>query len=312
MNHAGRNGPEGQTAPADPWFDWLTSRRHGGDPGFELSVRRTVESYRNRVLDGAQLAEGMTLLDVGAGDGLIAFGAIARVGPSLKVILADISPALLQRAEAVACQLGFQDSCVFLQGSAERLEKVPDASADVVTTRAVLAYVQDKAAAAREFRRVLKPGGRISLAEPIYRDESLHLARLAEFVGRRPADPSTLDARLFLRWKGAQLPSTPADIRASPLTNFTERDLITFFEDAGFVDTHLELHIDMRKAVAVPWDAFLDTAHHPQVPTVREILATRFTEEERRHFADKLRPVVEAGQILNRDTIAYLTAVKPK
>ena len=83
-----------------------------------------MERYRDRVLDGARLAEGMTLLDVGTGDGLVAFGAIARVGPSLKVVLADISPALLQRAEEAAVAQGVRDQCTFLQASAEALPGV--------------------------------------------------------------------------------------------------------------------------------------------------------------------------------------------
>ncbi len=299
-------------ATNDPWFDWLTERRHGGNPILEQSVRLTVDRYRDRVLDGAGLAEGMTLVDVGTGDGLIAFGAMARVGASLKVILTDVSTALLRRAEEIARQRGVQEQCVFIQGSAEQLDGVADASADALTTRAVLAYVADKAAAAREFYRVLRPGGRISLAEPIYRDESLQLAVLAQFLESRLPDAATLDARLYLRWKEAQLPSTPADIASNPLTNFTERDLMTMFETAGFGEAHLELHIDARKAAAAPWDAFLDSAHHPKAPTLREILAARFTEAERRHFEAGLRPVVESGQVVHRDAIAYLTAVKPK
>ena len=42
-----------------------------------------------------------------------------------------------------------------------------EASVDVVTTRSVLIYVKDKARAMREFYQVLKPGGRVSLFEPI-------------------------------------------------------------------------------------------------------------------------------------------------
>ena len=299
-------------ATSDPWLHWLTHGRHGGDPNLQAAIRHRVESIRDRVLHGAHLREGMTLLDVGAGDGLIGFGAIAQIGDSLNVIFADISAPSLRHMEELARQQHVSGRCTFVEATAERLHGVADAAVDVVSTRAVLAYVADKPAAAHEFHRVLKPGGRVSLAEPICHDDAYSLAHLAQFLATRPADATTLDARLFLRWKGAQLPDTAEAIIDNPLTNFTERDLFTIFEAAGFVETHLELHIDTHKLPVMPWENFLDIAHHPAAPTLREVLTTRFTTSERDHFETGLRPSVEAGQIAHRDAIAYLTAVKSK
>jgi arsenite methyltransferase len=116
---------------------------------------------------------------------------------------------------------------------------------DVVTTRSVLVYLADKAAAAREFHRILKPGGQLSIAEPVYRDEALNLAALMQHLQQQPIGPENLDTRLFLRWKAAQLPSTPVEIEKNPLTNFSEHDLVTIFEGAGFTDIHLEFHINV-------------------------------------------------------------------
>jgi SAM-dependent methyltransferase len=63
--------------------------------------------------------------------------------------------------------LGLLDRCRFLVASADALDGVADASVDVVTTRSVLIHVKDKAAALRQFYRVLRPGGRISVFEPV-------------------------------------------------------------------------------------------------------------------------------------------------
>jgi arsenite methyltransferase len=63
--------------------------------------------------------------------------------------------------------MGVSERCSFVRASAEDLTGIADASVDVVTTRSVLIFVADKDRAFGEFFRVLTPGGRASLHEPI-------------------------------------------------------------------------------------------------------------------------------------------------
>jgi len=249
---------------SDIWSDWLLRKRGGADPVFGQFVRGAIERIRDRVLNGAQLSAGMTLLDVGSGDGLIAFGALARLGPSLRVILTDVSIPLLEYAEARAHDLGVRQSCTFLQGSADRLTGVADESIDVVTTRAVVAYVTDKPAVFREFLRVLRPAGRLSIAEPILRDAALEIAKLGRLLDHPEIKATTRRVRLLFRWKAAQYPATMESIQGNPITNYSERDLVSLCRGAGFGDIHLELHIDVRRRMAVSWETFLDLAPHPR------------------------------------------------
>jgi len=65
----------GNDPSTDVWSEWLLRHRHGSDPNHEQVIRGMVEQIRDRVLDGASLSAGMVLVDVGAGDGLITFGA---------------------------------------------------------------------------------------------------------------------------------------------------------------------------------------------------------------------------------------------
>jgi arsenite methyltransferase len=121
----------------------------------------------DHVLDNAQLKAGEALLDVGCGNGLIGFGALERGAG--KVVFADVSGPLLDDCRELASNAGVLERCRFLEGPAEDLSELGGESVDVVTTRSVLIYVKDKDRAFAEFHRVLGPGGRISLFEPINR-----------------------------------------------------------------------------------------------------------------------------------------------
>ena len=153
-----------ETAPADQWSEWLLHTRHADDPAYETVVKEVVGRFADRVLDDARLYPGMTLLDIGAGDGLLAFRAIERMGEKVRVVLTDISAPLLRHAEASAAHRGVREQCTFMRCSAEKLTDIGDSTIDAVVARASIAYVPDKKAAFGEFHRVLRPGGRISIA----------------------------------------------------------------------------------------------------------------------------------------------------
>ena len=302
--------PRTAAGNSDEWSDWLLTHRHGGDAAYQRIVTQDVARICDRVLDGAQLQPGNTLLDIGSGDGVIPFRAIDRIGPALHVIVTDISAPLLRHVEKVASERGIRAQCTFLQASAEKLAGVGDASADVVTSRAVLAYVADKRAALQEFRRVLKPGGRISMAEPICQDQAFEAAALGKLIEAQPARPDIENLRLLHRWKSAQFPATEEGIFNNPLVNYSERDLVQYLCQAGFVKIHLELHIDVHPSLYTTWDVFLGTSLHPWAPTGREILAKHFSPAERQLFERTMRPLVESGQLTATDIIAYVTAEK--
>jgi arsenite methyltransferase len=130
-------------------------------------VRQALYPVRDKVLDGASLGASDTVLDVGTGDGLIAFGALDRLGPDGRVIFSHVSADVLEYCRAAVADAGDLRRSNFVRASADELTGIADASVDVVTTRSVLIYVANKAAAFTEFRRVLRPGGRVSIFEPI-------------------------------------------------------------------------------------------------------------------------------------------------
>lgn len=300
-----------QPPESDDWSNWLLCHRHAGDAEYARNVRESTRKLADRVVDGANLRSGMTLADIGSGDGLVAFRAIDRMGATLRCILTDISAPMLRYAEKEAKARGFGSQCDFLLCSADELGAIENNSVDAVTTRAVLAYVADKPAALAEFHRILRPGGRISIAEPVLRDEALATLSLKRTLEAQANDQRDRFMVLCHRWKAAQFPDTEERIAASAITNYSERDLLRWVQDAGFTQVHMEMHFDMMTSDITSWDVFVGIAPHPWAPTLKSILQSKFSAAERSLFESIVRPQIESGRSVSVGRGLYLTADKP-
>jgi len=292
------------TEGPDRWHRWLLDVRFGGDAARrEKDLTEFLYPVRDTVLDRARLRPGDTLLDVGTGDGLIAFGALERLGPSGRVIFSDISQDLLDYCRKAADAEGLLARCAFVLAAADRLTGVADASVDAVTTRSVLIYVKDKAAALREFHRVLKPGGRVSLFEPI--NVLMSAADPDRFSGYDVTPVRSLAAKVQAVYESIQPPGV------DPMIDFDDRDLVRHTRNAGFPDIDLELRVSVKaRKQPIPWEQFLRTSGNPLVPTFGDALDRSLSQQEAAEFTSYLRPLVETGAGLERRAVAYLTAAK--
>jgi arsenite methyltransferase len=284
---------------SDRWADWIRNRRTGGDVEYEASMLEQLRAVRDRVLDNAEVDAGQTLLDVGCGDGLIAFGALERGAG--EVVFADISKPLLEDCRELAAAAGMLDRCRFVEAPAEDLAAIDDACVDVVTTRSVLIYVEDKERALHEFHRVLRPGGRISLFEPINR---FGMEKRRCTWGYALDGVEHLVAKLndlFERYQP----------RSDPMVHFDERDLLELAERAGFFPINLHYEADIEAPEARRWETFVATSGNPKIPTLAEAMEEALTEDERERLAAALRPAVEEGRGVWRMAHSYLWAVNP-
>jgi ubiquinone/menaquinone biosynthesis C-methylase UbiE len=109
----------------------------------------------------ASPAPGNRVLDIACGTGLVSFEAARAVGPDGHVIGVDLSGRMVDCAERRARHLKLSN-CSFARMDAETLA-LPDVSFDIVLCALGLMYMPDPEQALREIRRVLRPGGRISL-----------------------------------------------------------------------------------------------------------------------------------------------------
>ena len=107
---------------------------------------------------------GDTVLDIGSGAGTDLLLAARCVGPHGRAIGVDMTEAMRKVALENARRAGLADRVEIREGIAERLP-VADSSVDVVISNGVLNLAADKVAAFREIARVLRPGGRLLLAD---------------------------------------------------------------------------------------------------------------------------------------------------
>jgi SAM-dependent methyltransferase len=289
-------------AEPDRWSRWLLERRDAGMDRQREAALDHLAAVRDRVLDSAEPLEGATLLDVGAGDGLIGLRALERVGPEGCVIFADVSEALLARCEEDVRSLGLLQRARFMLGRAEELAGVADASVDVVTTRSVLIYVTRKERAFEAFARVLRPRGRLSLFEPINR---LMFPEPADrFWGYEIGPAAELAARVKAEFVGEG-----SDRLA--MTGFDDRDLLDLAVGAGFTRVHVECHLDVEPGsfmAPVSFDALLGAAPNPNAPTLQEAVTAILSESDQARFLAELRRAYNDGRAKRRMAGAYVLA----
>jgi arsenite methyltransferase len=294
---------------SDIWARWVLERQFGNDPEKQragLASIHAVRSFRDRLLAHAAVGEGDTLIDVGCGSGLVGFGALPLVGETGAVVFSDVSQELLDHCRALADEQGALGRCRFVRASADDLAGIEDASADAVTTRSVLIYVERKERAFAEFHRVLKPGGRLSIFEPINSYfRRLDGPRAAVRIFGHDAGPVTdVAARVQAYYERVQPPES------DPMMDFDERDLLRIAERAGFREVHLELRADAEPTKPQAWDEVLRVAGNPKIPAFGDVLREVLTADEREAFAAHFRPLVETGGGVHRMALAFLWAVK--
>ncbi|HUY56642.1 MAG TPA: arsenite methyltransferase [Candidatus Micrarchaeaceae archaeon] len=159
----------------------------------------------------AQLEPGELVLDLGSGGGLDVLLSARRVAPGGHAYGVDMTDEMLQVANRSRVLAGI-DNATFLKGTIESVP-LPEGTVDVVISNCVINLAEDKGAVLREAFRVLKPGGRLAVAD------------MVELETLAPAVKVALDA-----WAGCVAGTIPVE---------KYRDLL---QEAGFEDLQIEIH----------------------------------------------------------------------
>lgn len=143
-------------------------------------------AFARRIVERAGLSAGESALDLGCGNGLGLVPAAARVAPG-PVVGVDSSQPMLLEARARVHQAGAGN--VALVRADCRVLPWPDASFDVALASSVLQFVGSSIEVLREWRRVLRPGGRLACSVPRPSGGlQLPAAAIAEFFPRLDPD----------------------------------------------------------------------------------------------------------------------------
>jgi arsenite methyltransferase len=129
-----------------------------------------------RPFAGGDPRPGEVVLDHACGAGMDLLLAARRVGPRGRAIGVDLTPEMVQRARRAAAAAGLSDRVAIVEGSFDALP-VDDATIDVVVSNGVLNLAPDKPAVLAEIARVLRPGGRLLLADVVVQRELSLAAR---------------------------------------------------------------------------------------------------------------------------------------
>jgi len=289
----------------DRWAHWILQQRFGGDPEQRDRVLRFLAPIRDTVLSGAALQHGDVVLDVGCGDGLLGFGALDLVGPTGRVMFSDVSTDLLEQCTRLLD--GASDGRgSTVEAALPNLGAVKDEATDVVVLRSVLIYVHDKARAFQALHRVLRPGGRLSLFEPINSfgfpepDGYLwgfHMSGLEDQAAKvHAAYAETVDTG-----------------DGDPMLGFDERDLLRWAEQAGFTNITLDHHariVSSHPSAGTSLQTYLATSPNPMVGSFGDQLRHALTPHEVQQVTQCMNHSLQAGRGQYRHAVTYLTAEK--
>jgi arsenite methyltransferase len=203
------SGPAGCCQADGP--DCGCSGSYSADELNEIGLSESISLGCGNPTMLASLEPGQTVLDLGSGAGLDVLLSARRVSPGGHAYGIDMTDEMLRLANGNKEKAGVTNA-TFLRGTIENVP-LPDSSVDVVISNCVINLAEDKGAVIKEAFRVLRPGGRFTVAD---------------MVELEPLDQTTkkaLDA-----WAGCISGTIPIDAYRAVLV------------EAGFPNPGFELH----------------------------------------------------------------------
>lgn len=203
--------------------------------GYEtLFVPALFAPWTKHLIEGAGVAEGAHVLDVGCGSGALARQALLRTGTNGRVVGVDPAPGMLAAAKEM------EPGIEWVRGSAEALD-FGDGAFDCVASQFGMMFFQDRTKAAAEMARVTRPDGRLAVAVWNSIDNNPAYGAVIDLLDREVGRPAGDALRL------PYCLGDPADV-TSPLeqAGLTAIAVETRSEQARFADARTMVEAELR------------------------------------------------------------------
>ena len=190
----------------------------------------------NRLIEGADIAEGQAVADYGCGPGYLSVELAKRVGAGGHVHAFDVNAEFVRKTQDRLAAEGLADRATVTHLQADVLPLEAD-SLDRVIVKNVMVYVDDPLSSFREFRRVVKPGGKVHAVDsdfymaafdPIDVDDWRHVLDAGIHAFRTPA----IGRKMYGIALGAGFSEVAVEVVAAP--DFSGRMLSFIKNTAGY------------------------------------------------------------------------------
>lgn len=281
------------------WTDWLNNTRFSTfSDEQKKQTFAWLFSVRDKVLTNADIHCGDIVVDIGTGTGLLAFGAYDLLKGNGLVIASDKFSDCTDECNQIAEAIGIKDGFKTLVSPADQLD-LPADYADKIVMRSVLVHILDKSSCIKEFFRVLKPGGILSLFEPI-------MSSNTKYYDLVSPDEITDYDRL------KDLEDEIMHSKDDPITNFDDKILKDVLEQTGFSSVELEEDTISSTYVVngelVP--QWFEGRPSPGSMSLKERFLRYVSEDEFARYLNELQKALDGREITVKTNSAYVKAVK--
>ncbi|MDD3237490.1 MAG: class I SAM-dependent methyltransferase [Candidatus Gastranaerophilales bacterium] len=281
------------------WSQWLKSTRFSYMDETQLSqTMNWLKLVRDIILNNASIKPNDTVIDIGTGTGLLAFGVLERLNEKGKIIFSDKFEDCLQECKKFLATLDIVPQYEFLLSGCEDI-KLPKEAVDKALMRSVMVHILDKQVAINEIYRIIKFGGIFSAFEPIINSNT----RYYELV--TPDDVN--DYEDFKRAE-SELMSDPND----SLTNFNAESLGANLENAGFKNATIDVQESASRYLVKPntVPTWFDAPPSPGAKSMKEKFLLYFDEAKVNKFIASVDKTLTGKEIDVKSKVALIRAIK--